>query len=247
MGAGASIGVPEAFANLAEDEKLGFIAKYEKLKADGKSDEEALAELQQPQLKVKKIIATNLVDEIEAVVAANKTPLVVDASDSDIVNTFYSYRSVVIVDGKKMGLDKTMKKIPVKDIMDETRSKLVAALKMGVPFVIAMTKSVTDFATTFNDTAARENHGLGDGTFLPIEMFEAAGKGLLADDKLDALFRDSDRTDTAGFAVSRNPDGFYIVFTTQFSPDDYEEYLFGNEWGLPKPKDKYIVLIVSAE
>jgi hypothetical protein len=36
----------------------------------------------------------------------------------------------------------------------EARKKLVNAIKYGYPVVIAMTTSVTDFATTFNDSSA---------------------------------------------------------------------------------------------
>ena len=45
--------------------------------------------------------------------------------------------------------------------------------------------------------------------------------------------------------MSRNPDGFFVILTSQFTQDDYEDYLFGNDWGLPKPKDKYQVLIIT--
>ena len=150
-----------------------------------------------------------------------------------------------MLDGKKMGLDKSMKKIPVADIMEEARSKLASALKMGAPFIVAMTKSCTDFALTFTDAVAKVGHGLGEGSYIPIEMFEEGGKKLLADSFLEALIRPQERADTSGFAVCRDPAGFYVALTTQFSPEDFEEYLFGNDWGLPKPKDKYFAIIIA--
>ena len=60
--------------------------------------------------------------------------------------------------------------------MEEVRNKLAIALVEGKPFVIAMTKSCTDFTSTFTDAVAKENHGLGDGMFLPIEMFAVVSK-----------------------------------------------------------------------
>ena len=63
-------------------------------------------------------------------------------------------------------------------------------------------------------------------------------------ESLEALIRKCDeRKDTGDLAISRNLDGFML--TSQFSPEDYEDYFFSNDWGLPKPKDKYQVLIIK--
>ena len=62
-------------------------------------------------LETKTIPLTDLQKEIDAAVAAGKTPLVVDNSEDDKVNTFLMYGSGTVVDGKKMGLDKTMQVI----------------------------------------------------------------------------------------------------------------------------------------
>lgn len=195
------------------------------------------------ELEKKTIDLTALQIEIDAAVANGKTPLIVDNSEEDKVNTFFQYGSGKMIDGKKMGLDKTMKKIPVADIMEDARANLSSCLKLGVPLYIAMTKSMTDFKSTFTDTVAKANHGLGDGMFLPIEMFDKAGKGLLEEEYLNGIMRESERDQ--GFAVCRDPDGFYIVLTTQFSPEDFEEFLFSDEYGLPTPKAKYVALIIA--
>jgi len=267
MGAAASV---EGFNDLSDERKEAMKVKYDAMISEGKSEEEAIEALKaenttptaaetpvaasdtpveaevvvsSTELMVKTIPLTALQEEIGAAVAAGKTPLIVDNSEEDKVNTFFQYGSAVIVDGKKMGLDKTMQKIPVPDIMEGVRAKLSIALKNGSPLVIAMTKSCTDFVATFTDTVAKANHGLGDGSFLPIEMFDKAGKGLLESSMLEALIREEERE--SGVAVSKNADGFYIVLTTQFSPEDYEEFLFPGDYGLPTPKDKYQVLIIG--
>lgn len=243
MGSGASI---EEYNNLSDDEKLQYQLKYEKLISQGKDEIEVINELKQPQLSVKEIDLISLLEECEQSVANGKTPLVIDNSDDNKVDTFFGYRSFPVIDGKKMGLDKSMKKIPVVDIMEEARKKLALSLKIGMPLIIAMTKSVTDFANTFNDIKARELHGLpSDLAFLPTELFDKGGKNLLSDEYLNALIRKDERKDTGDLAISRNPDGFYVILTSQFSPEDYEDYFFGNDWGLPKPKDKYQVLIIK--
>jgi len=130
------------------------------------------------------------------VVAAGKTPLVIDRSAHDSVNTFFSYRSAIMIDGKKMGLDKSMKKIPVPTIMEDARKKLVSAIKYGYPIVIAMTTSITDFATTFNDTVASTEYGLDTSNgqmFLPSELLQQGGKLLITDRFLNGLFRDEEK------------------------------------------------------
>eukprot|EP00607_Mallomonas_marina_P001723 CAMPEP_0182436976 /NCGR_PEP_ID=MMETSP1167-20130531/84722_1 /TAXON_ID=2988 /ORGANISM="Mallomonas Sp, Strain CCMP3275" /LENGTH=271 /DNA_ID=CAMNT_0024629717 /DNA_START=581 /DNA_END=1396 /DNA_ORIENTATION=- len=143
-----------------------------------------------------------------------------------------------------------MKHVPVPEIMEEARKKLVQAIKMGCPLVIAMTKSVTDFATTFCDEAASvatENPlNLEDGTkmFFPLKVFQNSGKELLADDIMSKLFRDDEKEQ--GFATSRDPEGFQVILTTQFSPEDFEGYLFGEAWGLPKPKTQFQFIIINS-
>lgn len=245
MGAGASL---SEYIALSDKEKDQYKLKYDKLIVEGCTDDEAINELKtKTQLLVKEIDLIELLNECEMAAATNKTPLVIDNSADNKVDTFFAYRSFPVIDGKRMGLQKTMSKTPVPEIMEEARKKLIFALKIGMPLIICMTKSVTDFATTFNDTKARELHGLPiDLSFLPIELFDNAGKNLLKDEFLESLIRKGDeRKDTGDLAISRNPEGFHLIITSQFSPEDYEEYLFGNEWGLPKPKDKYQVLIIK--
>ena len=60
-------------------------------------------------LETKTIPLADLQAEIDAAVVAGKTPLVIDNSEDNKVDTFFMYGSSVIIDGKKMGLDKTMK------------------------------------------------------------------------------------------------------------------------------------------
>ena len=201
-------------------------------------------------VSVKKIKLTDLVETVKTAIDDNLTPLIVDPSEDHKVDTFYSYGDAVLLDGKKMSLDQSMRKIPVPELMEEARQKLVNCLKYGKILVVACTKSVTDFATTFNDEAA-EGSGLDlqkrTLAYFPKEVFTRGGKGLLEQEKIDSLFRDEDTKDQAGCAVSRNPDGFFTVITSSFQFEDYEEYLFGNDWGLPKPISQYQVILISEE
>jgi len=50
---------------------------------------------------------------------------------------------------------------------------------------------------------------------------------------------------TAGVAFCRNPDTFNVILTSRFAEEDFEEYLFGNEYGLPKPKEAYSFILIE--
>jgi hypothetical protein len=243
MGAAASM---QEFSSLTEKQQKELTAKFEALKADGKTEEEAV-EIIKKLAQYRTIELTELLDVIGEIVAKGKTPLIVDNSEDDKVNTFYRYRTVQLIDGKKMGLDKSMKNVPVADIMEEKRKQLVTALKFGTPVIIALTKAVTDFVGTFNDASAAEKFNLptGEGAFFPLDVFEGGGKHLLEQEHLDKLFRADDRDQ--GHAIARDPQNFYVAVTTQFAPEDFEEYLFGNaDFGFgPAMKDKFECVVIK--
>jgi hypothetical protein len=68
------------------------------------------------------VFLTDMPHAVDAAVASGLTPLVIDEKGN--ADTFYSYNSVMI-DSKKMGLDRSLKKIPLKTLMEEARQKLV--------------------------------------------------------------------------------------------------------------------------
>ena len=234
------------FGAMTAKQQTALTSKFEALKKDGKTEEEAIETLKYLH-SLRTIELTELLDVINEIVAKGKTPLIVDNSDDDKVNTFYRYRTVQLIDGKKMGLDKAMKNVPVPDIMEERRKQLVTALKFGTPVIVALTKAVTDFAGTFNDASAAEKFNLstGEGAFFPLDVFHSAGKGLLEQEYLEKLFRADDREQ--GHAIARDPQNFYVAVTTQFAPEDFEEYLFGNpDFGFgPTMKDKFEFVVIK--
>lgn len=265
MGAAASI---QEFQNLSIENKEEIQKKYDLLLKDGKTEEEAIIILNKkvdsietnvietiPKVKtetnIQTILLTQLVETIKNAVDNGKTPLIIDPSEDGKVDTFFSYSGGMILDGKKMGIDKSMRKIPVQVLMDEARKKLVSSLKFGVPLIIAMTQSVTDFATTFTDEACKNNNitelDFQDNKrkFFPSEVFNNAGKNLLSEENLNFLFREEDKADMQGFTMCRNPDGFYVCLTTKFQVENFEEYLFSNEWGLPKPIEMYQFIYIK--
>jgi hypothetical protein len=223
MGAAASI---EEFQNLENEIKQELHKKFDELIKEGKTEEEAIAILNKLNKKVdatettvdetttsvvlnshtttlaniQTILLTELIETIKTAVDNGKTPLIIDPSEDSKVDTFFSYSGRMILDAKKLSLDKSMRKVPVQDLMDEARKKLVSSLKQGVPLIIAMTKSVTDFATTFTDEACVTN-GLteldfedGKRKYFPIEIFNKAGKNLLSEENLNSFFKEEDKS-----------------------------------------------------
>ena len=259
MGAAASV---EGWDILDEEKRKDLQSKFAALVESGKTEEQAIAELESEVpvpakvddaeaavSNVEKIPLTDLVEAIDRAVKAGKTPLVVDRSEAGLVDTFYSYRSVQMLDAKKMGLDKAMKKVPVPDILEEARGKLVSALKLGFALVICMQTSVTDFSMTFNDESAKDALKGEEGQkWFPKEVFLNAGRSLVSDENLKALFREADLEH--GIAMSREPENFHVIITTRFAPEDFEEYLLTEEWGLPRilPKEEqYQYIIIEHE
>jgi hypothetical protein len=100
-------------------EAFDILSAYEALKRDGMTSEDAAkALIAQGIVRVDNAVAetpcpssgdyrvvielTQLVDAIDAAVERGKTPLLVDNSSDGKVNTFFSYRSAIVIDGKKM-------------------------------------------------------------------------------------------------------------------------------------------------
>jgi len=254
MGSGTSnaIALPNEFEGFTDLKKNDLKTQYEALLTDGKTAEEAIRTLEAQVHAISSTSAnfvhielTQLVDAMESAIERGKTPLIVDGSDR--ANTFFSYRTCTLLDGKKMAMDKSMRSIPIREILDEARTRLVGSIKCGHPFVIAMSQCVPDYAKTFNDDALPETDKVPGELFFPLEVFHRAGKGLLKDDIMEKLFRKADRQDSSGQVFCRDPDKFCVVLTTSFKAKDFQKYLFGKDFGLPKPESLYEFIIVKED
>jgi len=198
---------------------------------------------------------TEIVDAIDVAVEMGFTPLIVDSSEDNKVNTFFSYGNGILLDSKKLGLDKSMRNVPLKELMYQARKSLVNAMKYGNSLIIAMTKAVTDFNGIFTDESIESQNpeNMVDITYgndktkmcFPLEVFNQGGIALANENNpyINALFRDEDKEQ--GIAFCRESEKFKVIITTQFEKDDFESFLFDNEWGLPKPKEKYAFLIIE--
>lgn len=77
-----------------------------------------------------------------------------------------------------MGIDSSLRKIPISEIIEGARKQLVAALKFGTCLVICMTVAVCDFATKFNDDPTNNQGSVPSLSYFPKEVFVKAGKAL---------------------------------------------------------------------
>ena len=105
--------------------------------------------------------------------------------------------------------------------------------------------SSADFTQTFNDIAAAvppDAAGNPKSAF-PTERFLKGGQVITQEPWPKRIFREDDLE--AGLTVPRG--GFGIMLTSRFKPEEFEGYLFGNPWGLPKPTDTYQVIQICYE
>jgi hypothetical protein len=276
MGNGVSAKLIPEYRELGDLEKMNIERKYTELRQRGWNEVDTITQLRKahdndprqwartppaafpdaPAVTngIQVVPLSGLLGTIEEAIGNGRTPLIVDNSEDDKVNTYFSYRSTVMLDGKKMGLDKVLNNIPISDIMVGARAKLVRAIKFRYPLVIALTKSVTDFKTTFTDEACRkmENHqGMdfksGKKSYFPLNVFINGGKGMLKESALNALFTEEDKKEALSVSEYRDDEAFVVIITTQFSPADFEDYLFAGPQGLPGPKCWYQFIVVKSE
>merc|ERR1712070_880577 len=96
--------------------------------------------------------------------------------------------------------------------------------------VLMCENAVADFAQTFNDTAA------GTTYLFPLELFQNAGKDICSQEWLDKLWTKEDNDECT---CSNVQESFCLCVTSRFKADAFEDYLFKNDWGLPKPRSMY--------
>ena len=62
---------------------------------------------------------------------------------------------------------------------------------------------------------------------------------------MNGLFREEDREQ--GIAFCRDPVQFKVIMSTRFGPDDFQEYLFDESYGLLKGKELYSFIVVKSD
>jgi len=192
---------------------------------------------------------------IKAARDSGLTPLVIDRSESKLVDTFFGY-SARLLDAKKLGLDASIRKQPLVEVMEAFRDQLATALQFGDTLVIACQNSVCDFVGKFNDTKAIEAGFDSAGkpfpastsetkSLFPIEILENSGLNFVKKEneaKAEAVFREAQLA--SGLAIikakldddGKHESGFNVVVTTHFNYEDLDEFMFNGDYGLPPGK-----------
>ena len=156
--------------------------------------------------------------------SGQRTPLIVDASEHHVCDTFFTYRHAQFVEAKALFL-RERNGTPREELMEELRCHLVNAMRHGHILYVRLGSSACDFVGTYH----------GRDTF-PLEVFHAptiASLGRLAEDgvnlfesdhPLAAVLRESDPGCQHGVFVLKP--GFEVVVCTHFGVDDYADFLF---------------------
>ena len=170
-----------------------------------------------------------------------RTPLLIDNTSDRVVDTFFSYRPVQVIEAKKMVIDERTGRRSLAQIREGARRAIVNAMRFGQIIVVRMA-----------NTAARIASHYSEPTTLPLALFEHEAiatlgtrhTGSTADNlygsahALSACLREED-TEFGHFAVRP---GFEVVVTTQLGKDEALELL---ESALPMRVLQPIVPTVS--
>jgi hypothetical protein len=137
----------------------------------------------------------DLEDGVLRAFQSTKTPLLFDSSSEEIVFTFYSYQTdVILLDAKAIIM--RMQNESLEIAMEIARRCLVNAMKFGKTLVIRMGTSAPDFRQTFNDENLRRVHPQIDEniSYFPKELFIGGGQLIRENGDYWAykLFRDAD-------------------------------------------------------
>ena len=161
-----------------------------------------------------------------------KTALLVDNSADKVVDTFFLYRAVQVLEAKAMVLEERTGRRNRAQVLEQARIRLVNAMRFGQTLYVRMSTSACQFKTTYS----------GPST-LPLAIFDQAavdqlrarysgpmGENLFGSSHpLAGCLREADTEH--GFFTARH--GFAVVLSTHLAKDDYRHFL---ERALPMDK-----------
>ena len=153
-----------------------------------------------------------------------RSPLLIDNTPDRVIDTFYLYRHVQVLEAKAMVMDERMGKKSRAQIMEAARRTLVNAMRYGQTLLIRMSNTAAPFTSRYNDD-----------TTLPLAIFDHAvidalrrrhsgplGENLMGSDHpLAAALREAD-TEHGHFTARL---GFEVVVSTQFAVAEYRDFL----------------------
>ncbi len=153
-----------------------------------------------------------------------RVPLLVDNTLHRVVDTFFQYRAVQVIEAKAMVLDERTRRRSRAQAVDDARRRLVNAMRLGQTLLVRL----SNVAWQFLDRYASNDS-------LPLAMFDqprideciarfgsGSGQNLFGSDHpLARCLREAD-TDDGFFAVRPT---FEVVLSTQFARDEFARHL----------------------
>lgn len=150
-----------------------------------------------------------MTEELEAVHAEGKVPLILDPSEDGKVAAYFQYKGT-LVDAQKLCRSPVVGGMPAKEAMEQMRQALVAALKGGNTMCLSCGSSKIKWSTKYTSD-----------TVFPAAVWESPAT--MSDPKVRRKFyRQGDLE--AGTALAK-PDDFRFVVLYSFTPDDYLDIL----------------------
>lgn len=154
-----------------------------------------------------------------------KTPLILDNTEGQRVEVYFTYSDAYIIECKKMIMDKGAKHMSVDDILEEERARFFRGkcFLMGKVVCFRLGNSACNFKGMFNGevfpTLALFDRAQVDNCLGPVDLH---------DDRVEKspLFKmATDKEDILELSSMGIHDKFEVVVITQFEEDSYEEFL----------------------
>lgn len=175
-------------------------------------------------------------DFVDAAIKDGFTPLITDKSEAHLVDTFYSYQSVIMMDSKKHHMDYNKSGGDPTEMVEAMRKQLVGAMQHGNTLAIVLGKSVPmNFLNKF-DVPDK----------FPVDaVCKKAGIDILKDEKwAETLMTKEDTATSGGVALTR--EGFKVMFTSHFQESELDEYSFSEGSGLSRiGKDAFRIIEIQ--
>ena len=167
----------------------------------------------------RKIDFKQLADEVKRAAELGFTPLVVCNGHAKEADTFFTYGGYTQIDAKWILAETAIKKTTsVEDMQEDLRRKVVGSIKHGIPVHVAMANSAVSFKEKFCT-----EKGLPQ-CFFNRKEFEGNALSDVKERPYHKMLKEEDFKDWPG-VPGYMKSGWYVVITTDFSMENYKEFL----------------------
>lgn len=155
---------------------------------------------------VEKFKAGDLEQVIQKAHDAGKTPVILN---SEIIESFYVYRNVQLIEAKKFLLEQKLRGVSEDEQKDSIKEKIMTAMSSGSHAAICFGNTAVTFAKTY----------LSDDK-VPASIFDWNARK-----EAWKVVSDGLEADDMPKEAAKKMDGYALVVLSQFKEGEYEEYL----------------------